>query len=124
MEVVPILPMVMVAVLTAAIGSAFGLKGRFNLQEFGSKATEHVLDHVIGPDEKRILSNLRRKMAISEMPSEAHELTAIHVPDLDKWFGSGSDPEPVAVIKLQPIAISHCDCLGEVEKNILSVVRR
>lgn len=121
---VPVVAMMCVAVLTAAVRSAFGLKGRFNLQQVGSKATEHVLDHVIGPDKKEILSNLRRKVAISQMPGEPCQLMAIRVPDLDKWFGSGSDHDPTAVIELQPIAISHCDCFGKVEKNLPSVVRR
>jgi hypothetical protein len=122
--VVPVLFMMAMAVLTAAICSALGLKGRFNLAQLGSKATEHALDHVIGPDEKGILSNLRGKMAISQVPCEAYQLMAIRVVHLDKWFGGGSDPEPVTIIKLQPIAVSHGDCLGEVQKDILSVVRR
>jgi len=57
-----VLPMIVVA--TAPICSAFGLKRRFNLHELGSEANKHVFDHVIGPDEKGILANFGRKVAI------------------------------------------------------------
>jgi hypothetical protein len=121
---VPVLVVVMVAVLTTPICSAFGLKGRCDLEQFGTKATEHVLDHMIGSDKKGMLSNLRRQMAISQMPREPCQLMAIRVPDLDQRFGSSSNPDPVAVIELQTIAIGHRNCLRKVEKNILTVVRR
>src|SRR5215469_16876071 len=58
------------------------------------------------------------------MPGEAHQLMAIRMLDLNKCFVRGSDPEPVAVLQLQPIAVGHSDSLGKIKKNILSVVRR
>jgi hypothetical protein len=47
---------------------------------------------------------------------------AVRVLDLYKLFGSGSNPQPAAVIELQTIAIGHRNCLRKIEKNILSVV--
>src|SRR5215467_13895259 len=124
MVVVIVVMMRVAVILRGPIGTAFGLKGRFNSQQLCSEANKHVFDHVIGPEEKGILANLGREMTVTQMPSEAHQLTPILMLDLYKYFGSSNDPEPVAVIQLQPIAVGHSDCLGKIKKNILSVVRR
>ena len=55
----PILPMgAMVAV--AAVSAAFGLERGFHLYEIRSKTNEHILDHVVRPDAKNLVSNLGR----------------------------------------------------------------
>jgi len=45
---------------------------------------QHILDHVVGPDVKNVMSNLRRQMAISQMPGKTHELIGILMPHLDE----------------------------------------
>jgi hypothetical protein len=97
--VVLVLPVMVVVMLTAAICSAFGLKGRFNLHQLGSEANEHVFDHVVGSNKKNVSSNFGRQVPIAQVPGKPHQLMAVHVPDLYECFGSGSDPEPVAVIE-------------------------
>ena len=69
---------VMVAV--AAIRTALGLKGSVHLYEISSEAAEHILDHVVGPNAKNLVSNFSRQMPISQMPGKAHKLIGIFMP--------------------------------------------
>jgi hypothetical protein len=61
---------VMVAV--AAVSAAFGLEGDVQLYEIRSEAMEHILDHVVGPNAKNLVSNFSRQVPISQMPSKTH----------------------------------------------------
>ena len=97
--VVIVLPVMVVVVLAAAIGPAFGLKRRFNLQQLGSEPNKHVFDHVVGSNKKNVSSNFGRQVPIAQVPGQTHQLVAVRMPDFYKCFGSGSDPEPIAVIE-------------------------
>jgi len=78
---------VMVAV--AAVRTALGLKGSAYLFKTRSKAAEHILDDVVGPNTKNLVSNFSRQMPISQMPSKTHKLIGIFMPDLDNKLRSG-----------------------------------
>jgi hypothetical protein len=49
---------VMMAV--SAVGAAFRLERDLNLYEIRSEAMEHILDHMVGPDAKSLVSNFSR----------------------------------------------------------------
>jgi hypothetical protein len=68
------MPTVIVVVMMAvsAVSPAFRLERGLHPCEVCSKAKEHVLDHMIGPNAKNMVSNFGRQMAISQMPGEAH----------------------------------------------------
>jgi hypothetical protein len=97
--VVLVLPVMVVVELAAAIGPAFGLKGRFNLQQLGSEPNKHVFDYMVGPNKKNISSNFGRQVPIAQVPGKTRQLVTVCMADLYKWFGSGSDPQPIAVIE-------------------------
>ena len=50
--------MMMSVMVAAPVGPAFGLESGPDLFEICSQATEHVFDHVIGPNHKNMVSNL------------------------------------------------------------------
>jgi hypothetical protein len=81
---------VMVAI--AAIRATLRLEGNLNFREFGSEAVEHFLDHMVWANAKDILSNLRWKVPVSQMPSKAHQLVAILMPDFDYELGGRLNP--------------------------------
>ncbi|HUE57329.1 MAG TPA: hypothetical protein VMO76_15950 [Candidatus Udaeobacter sp.] len=81
---------VMVAV--TAVCAAFGLERNLYLHEFRSETVEHILDHMVWANAKGIIPNLGRKMAISQVPSEAHQLMAILMPDFDDELGGRLNP--------------------------------
>ena len=106
----------------AAVRAAFGLKGGLHLHELRSKAMEHILDHVVGPNTKNVVSNFSRQVPVSEMPRKAHELMRIFVTNFDDGLGGGPDLQPPPVFELQAISVGHRDGFRQVEKDVLSLI--
>ena len=73
----------------AAVSAAFGLEGGLHPEKIRPEAVEHVLDHMVGPDAKDLVSNFSRQMPISQMPSKAHKLIELFMPDFDNRLRSG-----------------------------------
>jgi hypothetical protein len=61
-------------------------------------------------------------MPVSQMPSKAHKLLRIFVPDFDDELWSGLDLQPPPVFKLQAISVCHRDGFRQVEKDILALI--
>lgn len=72
---------------------------------------------------ENLVADLSGQVPIAQMPSQAHELIGIFMPDFDDQLRRGLDPEPPAIVKLQAVAVGHGDCLGKVEKDIFALVR-
>jgi hypothetical protein len=87
----PILVMVVIAAV-APVGAAFGLEGGPHLYKVRSEAMEHIFNHMVGPNAKNLVSNFGRQMPISQMPSKAHKLIEILMPDFDNKFRSRLNP--------------------------------
>ncbi len=107
----------------AAVSAAFGLEGGLHLDKIRSEATEHVFDHVIGPDAKNVVSNFSRQMPISEMPSKTRKLVGIFMPDFDDRLRSSLNLQPPPIFQLQAISIGHRNGLRKVEKDIFAMIR-
>jgi hypothetical protein len=86
--IMPTLIMV-VMVAVAAVSTAFGLEGGLHLYKLRSEAMEHIFDHMVGPNAKNLVSNFSRQMPISQVPSKAHKLMGIFMPDFDNKLRSG-----------------------------------
>jgi hypothetical protein len=84
----PLLIMV-VMVAVAAVSTALGLKGSAQFYKIGSEAAEHILDYMVGPNAKNLVSNFSRQMPISQMPRKTRKLVGIFMPDLDNKLCSG-----------------------------------
>jgi hypothetical protein len=112
---------VMMAVAT--ISAAFGLEGGQHLCKIRSETAEHILDHMVRPDTKNLVSNLGRQMSVSQVPGKTHKLSGIFMSDFDNLFGSGLDPEPPPIIELQAVSVGHRNRLRKVEKDIFALIR-
>jgi len=113
-----------VMMIVAPVRAAFGLKRSFDLSESCAEAGKHRFDHMVRPDTESFMSNLRRQMAIAEVPCEAHKLARIFMPHLDNRLCGSLNHEPPSVVKLHTISISHGDSLWKIEKDILALIRR
>jgi hypothetical protein len=113
-----------VMMIVAPVRAAFGLKRSFDLSESCAEAGKHRFDHMVRPDTESFMSNLRRQMAIAEMPCESHKLARIFMPRLDNRLCGSLNHEPPSVVKLHTISISHGDSLWKIEKDILALIRR
>jgi hypothetical protein len=116
----PVIVVVMMAMAT--VSTALGLEGNLHLDEVRSETEEHVLNHMVGPNAKNLVSNFCGQMAVSQVPSKAHKLLRISVPDFDDELRSGLDLEPSPVVQLQAISVGHRDGFRQVEKDILALI--
>jgi hypothetical protein len=69
MMMLAVMMFVMVAVTVSA---AFGLERDLDRLKMCSEPAEHVFDHVVGPNPKNAVLNLRRQVSIAEVPRKAH----------------------------------------------------
>ncbi len=114
---------VFVIVAVAAVRAAFGLEGDLDLDEIRSETAEHILNHVVGPNAKNLVSNFCGQMPVSKVPSKAHKLMRIFMPDFDDQLRTGLNLQPPAVFQLQAISIGHRDRFRKVEKDIFALIR-
>jgi uncharacterized membrane protein YccF (DUF307 family) len=83
----------MVVVLAIpAVRAAFWLEGDLYLYEFRSETVEHILDHMVWTNTKGTIPNLGWKMAISQVPSETHQLMVILMAHFNDRFGGRLNP--------------------------------
>src|SRR5262245_10214413 len=78
---------------------------------------------MIGANAKNLASNLGRQMSVPKMPSHAHELIEILVPDFDDLLRCCLNPQPPPVFKLQAVTMSHGHCFRKVEKDFVAFIR-
>src|SRR5262245_23872511 len=104
------------AVMVAAVRTALGLKGSAHVYEIGSKAAEHSLQGMIGPNPKDLVLNFSGQMSISQMPCQAHALIRIFMSDFNEKFASRLDLQPSSIIKLQAISVRHFDRFRKIEE--------
>jgi hypothetical protein len=116
------MPTLAVFVIVASVRAAFGLKRSLYLDQFRSKAMEHIFDHVVGPDPKNVVSNFSRQVPVSQMPRETHELMWTLVPDLDNRLGSSLNLQPPTVFQLQAISIGHGNGFRKIKKDIFAMI--
>ena len=109
-------------VLVAGVSTAFGLERTLHSLKICSVAKEHILDHLIRPNAKHLLSNFSRQMPISQMPRKARQLNGIFMSDFDNELRRSLNPEPSTVFKLQSISISHGNSLGKVKQDIFTLI--
>jgi len=116
-----VLTVIMIA-MVAGVSATFGLERRLHVYKIRSEAMEQILDHVVGPNAKNLVSDFRRQMPISQMPRKARELTGVFMPHFDQELGRGLNPEPSPILELQAISISHCNRLRQVKKDIFAMI--
>jgi hypothetical protein len=114
--------MIMMAAV-AAVSAAFGLEGNLHLYKICTEGSEHILDHIVRPNAKNLVSNFSRQMPISQMPGKAHKLIRIFMPDFDNGLRRGLNREPPPIFKLKAISVGHRDRFRKIEKDIFTLIR-
>jgi hypothetical protein len=82
------------------VSAAFGLERGLDRLKMCPEAAEHVFDHVVGPNPKNVVSNLRRQMPIAQVPSKAHKLYRIFMSDFDDILRSSLNLQPPSIFQL------------------------
>src|SRR3954470_22068293 len=69
------------------IGAAFGIERRLDLGHAPAKSLDHGFDDVVAADAQSLCHDLRRQMAVAEMPGDADQMPGIAPADFREWFG-------------------------------------
>jgi hypothetical protein len=109
-------------VAVAGVSAALGLERDLHPCKICSEAKEHILDHVVRPNAKNLVSNFSRQMPISQMPREASKLVGVFVLDFNNVLRCSLNLEPSTIFELQAISISHGNRLGKVEQDIFALI--
>src|SRR5260370_30657547 len=107
-----------VRVDVVGISATIGLERGLHFRELRAEAVEHMLDHMVGPNAENLVPHFSRQMPVSEVPSQAHELVGISVPNFDNMLRSGLNHQPPAIFKLQTISISPRTPFRQLQKYI------
>jgi hypothetical protein len=121
MPVVIVVAMIVVMVIVAAvviIGAALRPEGAGHGRQAAALPTHHLGDHVVVLDIDRLRRNLRRRMAIAEMPGHLEEPQRILGPDFQQLLVGRLDGDEPTVFELQGVAIVEDGRLLEIDENL------
>jgi hypothetical protein len=99
------------------IGPAFGIERRLDLDHPRAKPLHHGFDDVIAADAQGFGHELRRQMAIAEVPGDADEMVRIVAADLEQRLGCRDHFDQPSVLQHQRIAAAQCNGILQVEQE-------
>src|SRR3979411_912952 len=89
--------------IAARIGSAFGIERRLDLDPPRAQPLHHRLDDMIAPDAQAFACDLRRQMAVAEMPGDPHQMLRIGPADFSQRLGRPDPPDHAPARQHHPL---------------------
>ncbi|SEN90977.1 hypothetical protein SAMN05443254_113138 [Bradyrhizobium sp. OK095] len=119
MMAVIVVRMVVVAMRVPGIGigAAFGIERRLDLDHAGTEALHHGLDDVVAADAQGLGHDLRRQMAVAEMPADTDKVVRIVAADLEQRLGRRNHFDQPSVLQHQRIAAAQRNGILQVEQE-------
>jgi hypothetical protein len=102
------------------IGAALGIERRLDLDHAGAEPLHHRLDDVVAPDTQALGHDLRRQMAIAEMPGHPDQMVRIGPLDLGQRLRRCDDFDQPAILEHQRIAAAQRDGVFQIEQELQS----
>ena len=109
-----------VRMAAAGIGAAFGIERRLDLDHAGTKAFHHRLDHVIAPDPQAFRHDLRRQMAIAEMPGDPNQVLRVLPANFEQRLRRRDDFDQPVIVEHQRIAAAQRNRVFQIEQELQS----
>ena len=103
--------------MAAGIGAAFGIERRLDLDDARAQPLHHRLDDVIAADAQALRHDLRRQMAVAEMPGDPDQMQRIGAADLEQRLGGRDHLDQPAVFQHQRIAAAQRDGVFQIEQE-------
>ena len=101
----------------AGIGAAFGIERRLDLDHARAEPLHHRLDDVIAPDPQALGHDLRRQMAVAEMPGDPDQMMRIGAADLEQRLRRRDHLDQPAVVEHQRVAAAQRDRVFQIEQE-------
>jgi hypothetical protein len=99
------------------IGAALRLERSFHHRHGGAETARHLLQHAVASDADAVGQQLRRDVAIAEMPGEAGEVMGVACNDLRHRLFRRDYRNDAAIIELQAVAVLKMSRLSEVQQE-------
>ena len=99
------------------VSAAFGIERRLDLDHLRAQPLHHRLDHVVTANAQGFGHELRRQMAVAEMPGDADEMVRIAAADLEQRLGRRHHFHQPAILQHQRIAAAQRDGVLEIEQE-------
>ena len=100
------------------IGAAFGIERRLDLDDARAQSLDHRLDDVIPADAQALWHDLRRQMAVAEMPGDPNQMQRIGAADLDQRLRCRHHLDQPSIFQHQRIAAAQRDRVFEIEQEL------
>jgi hypothetical protein len=100
------------------IGTTFRIERRFDLDDARAQPLDHGLDHVIAPDAQTPRRDLRRQMAIAEMPGDPNQMLRVPASDFDQRLRRCHDLNQPAIVKHQRIPAPQRGRVFQIEQKL------
>ena len=107
-----------VRVAVTGIGAALRIERRFDLDHPRTQPLHHRFDHVIAPDSQAAPGDLRRQVAIAEMPGDANQMLRIAAADFQQRLRRRHDLDQPAVLEHQCIATAQRHRIFEIQQEL------
>lgn len=114
-----VMPVIIVTMRVAAVGvsAALGIERRLDLDDARTEAFYHGLDDMVAADAQALGHDLRRQMAIAEVPADANEVVRIAAADLQQRLGRRDHFDQPAVLQHQRVTAAQRDGILQVEQE-------
>ncbi len=109
-----------VRLMRGGIGTAFGIERRLDLDDARAETLHHVLDDMIAANAQALCHDLRRQVAIAEMPGEPHQMAGICAAYLDQRLGRCDHLDTAAIFQHQGVAAAQGDGVFQIEQEFQS----
>lgn len=117
MRMVMIVVMRIVAARRLGIGAAFRIERRLDLDHARTEPFDHRLDDMIAADAQALAHDLRRQVAVAQMPGEPHQMMRIVGADLQQRLRCCNDLDQATIFEHERIATAQGDGVLEVEQK-------
>jgi len=96
---------------------ALGIERRLDLDDARAQSLHHRLDDVIPADAQALWHDLRRQMAITEMPGDPDQMQRIGAADLHQRLGGRHHLDQPAIFQHQRVAAAQRHRVFEIEQE-------
>ena len=105
-------------VAAAGIGAAFGIERRLDLDHARAKTLHHRLDDVIAPDPQALGHDLRRQMAVAEMPGDPDQMVRIGPANFEQGLRRRDHLDQPVIVEHQRIAAAQRHRMFQIEQEL------
>jgi hypothetical protein len=109
-----------VCVATTVIGAPFGIEWCLDLDHARAQSLHHRLDDMVAPDTQAPRRDLRRQMAVAEMPGDPNQMLRVGTANFGQRLRRRDDLDQPVVVEHQRVAAAQHGGIFQVEQEFKS----